>query len=43
MFLERCTNAVATPFGVTGALIAPLHGKVKVPANYIHVTDKTSI
>jgi len=25
MVLERCTNAVATPFGVTGALVAMLY------------------
>jgi len=24
MVLERCTNAVASPFGVTGALRAPV-------------------
>ena len=28
---------------ITKCLTAPLHGKVKVPANYLHVTAKTSI
>jgi len=28
---------------ITTCLIAPIHGKVKVPANYLYVTAKTSV
>jgi len=43
MFLEHCTNAVASPFDVTGALnktkAAILHKQVMVPKGFPFYSD----